>query len=101
MPLLIAHEHMQVPPSEAESHVERYFEMLGHAGTLRLHLRVPSGAFGIGGGVALEKDVVATFEHRVDDTYRNRLLAISWAREAPGIFPRSTVLSKRLPTNTR
>jgi len=87
MTRLVAHEHTQVPADVAESFVQQYFQTLEKGRTATVRLRVPSADFGIGGGIAFEKDVRATLDSRLDPTHRNRIMTIRWEPGAGEPFP--------------
>jgi hypothetical protein len=92
MSRLIAHEHMQIPADVADAYIMKCLTALGSSGELglpfRLHLRMPTGDFGLAGGVAIEKDVTAYVTYQLDATHRNRIVSIAWQSEDGGPFPK-------------
>jgi hypothetical protein len=85
---ILASEHVDCPPEEVESYLERFlYGLVAGDGTLVVELRAPARALGLPGHAAFEKRVVAKLTYDRDADELNRIVSLSWTPEGGGPYP--------------
>jgi len=81
---------VKCPYVRAVVYIDRYVDQLPLAGPQsgrRLRLRAPLDALGIGGGLALDRDVVAEFDNLEPKHAFEHAKSVTWRPEGGGPFP--------------